>query len=374
VTRTDEGYVTVGFRIEPGEEIISTNRSLVIRPILDGGGRRAPLPVIVVRGGRSTADLERRAMNAAGFDASGQRITAPGGVVDYLAQVSWQDWMVGSRLTLEGLGIGSKEASVIEIGVVADNLLTQTAPSGTSVAPPRRQIGTAGDELASRFTFVEPEVRFHRAQGDSPDGVVFDYGMPLVFGTSARRAEDQSERYIEMTRKGAIGIRFESGGVAILRDLGENNQRLVDLISAVRLLDETAGCRITRVIVAGFSAPDSTPDEKQTFAMERAVVLKDFITANSGVDPDLIGVYDGGVDWSTLRELVADSDMADKYRVLEIIDNAPAQMTGTRNRADRLSMLMDLNDGRTFALMREQFFGQMRRTGAYVKIFYENLR
>jgi hypothetical protein len=380
VARTNEGYVTVEFRIEPGENITSPNRSLVIRPVLEGSGRRMPLPVIVVRGRNSEADVERRAMNAAGFDTFGQRVVAAGTPVEYRARVPWQEWMSGSRLILEGLGTGSREATEVEIGVVADNLLANPNTMAESplpdnpATPPRRTAGTVGDELAARFTFVEPEAGFLSSQGDSPDGVIFDYGMPLVFGTPTRRAGTHAEGYIEMTRNGALEIRFELGGVVIERDLGENNQRLVDLISAVRLLDNAPGCRITRIIVAGFSAPEGDLEEKQTLALERATALKDFLTANSGVDSDMVGVYDGGVDWTTLRGLVANSGMADRYRVLDIIDNVPVQAGGTRNRTGRLARLMALNDGRTFAQMREEFFGQMRQTGAYVKVYYENMR
>jgi hypothetical protein len=241
--------------------------------------------------------------------------------------------------------------------------------------PERQQtIGTIGDELAARFTFVEPASRFARARQASSMDVVFDYNMPLVFGTGAVQQNDNSDvsRFVDMTRDGAVYFKFQRGSSVMDRDLGENNTMYVDLISAIRVLSANPETRIAQIIVVGFSAPEGVFDEKETLAMERAGVARDFLTANSRVDPDVISIYNGSVDWVTLRDLVSESNMPEKYKVLEIIDNVPAWDASRKQ--SRLGRIMELNGGDVFSYMRQYFFPQLRQTGAYVKVYYENVQ
>jgi hypothetical protein len=239
---------------------------------------------------------------------------------------------------------------------------------------PERQYskGTIGDELASRYAFVEPIARFNRAREASSMDVVFDYNMPLIFGTGTAQQESDDSRFVEMTREGAVYFKFERGSSIMDRDLGENNKMYVDLLSSIRILDGNPDTRIAQIVVVGFSAPEGPLDEKETLAMERAGVARDFLTANTRVDPNVISIYNGSVDWVTLRALVSESNMPEKYKVLEIIDNVPAWTSSRRQ--SRMGRIMDLNDGDVFAYMRQNFFPQLRQTGAYVKVYYENVQ
>lgn len=392
VMRVNANTVDVAFQIELIGEVTALNRSLIIRPVLHGqGGERVELPPIIVRGARAPLDAENRAMSAVGIPAEGRHVTANGGTLDYRTSTRWRDWMDGSRLVLSGLNTGRDRATEVSIGTVADNLMAgqgsptpaaapinepvrqpDTQPATQPAAPAPPAIGTIGDELAARFTFVEPVAKFNRARGASSIDAVFDYTMPLLFGASTIQPEDDVARFIEMTREGALHIKFDRGSGTLGRDLGENNNRLVDLVSAIRILQSNPQTRIARVIVVGFSAPEGGIEEKETLAMERAVVTRDLLTANSRIDPAVIDIYNGSADWTTLRSLVSASNIAEKYKVLDIIDNVPAW--GTARDKGRLAQLMALNDGDVFRYMREKFFPLLRQTGAYVKVYYENIR
>jgi outer membrane protein OmpA-like peptidoglycan-associated protein len=231
--------------------------------------------------------------------------------------------------------------------------------------------GSTGDELAVKFSFVEPVVNFEAARAASTGGELFDYNMPLFFGTETTSAQSDTKKFIEMTREGAVYVRFDVGSSSISRATGENNRMLVDLISSIRALEQSSDTRIARVVVAGFSAPEGTFEENERLAMERASVVRNFLTANSAIAPDLISTYNGSVDWGILRSLVAESDMEDKYTVLDIIDNTP-ERDFSRNKG-RLGRLMSLGDGKAYRYMRQNFFPLLRQTGAYVKVYYENV-
>jgi hypothetical protein len=255
-----------------------------------------------------------------------------------------------------------------ERGVVVQRSIYPSLPSPAAAGG--YWVGTIGDKLAARFTFVEHVSRFNEARVSSASNAVFDYNMPLVFGTSVPREESDTSRFVEMTREGAVHVAFRPSSNVMERYLGENNTSSVDLLSAIRLIDGTPDTRVAQVVVVGFSSPEGTNDEKQSYAMERAMAVRDYLTANSHIDPGVISVYNGSVDWTTLRALVAESNMAQKYTVLDIIDNAPA-WDAARGKG-RLDRLMAIDGGKTYRYMREKFFPLIRQTGAYVKVYYEN--
>lgn len=411
VVRTDNNTISLAFRLEVGSEVTAKNRSLIIRPVLQSSGGKSELPPIIIRGQRAKAAAENQAMSALGIDAGGHYLTSNGSSVDYSASIPWQEWMRGSQLVFNGLNTGNDKVTEVNIGMVADNLLTgpsripidypvatvpETQIAGAQGSVPQDQgmvvqrsmqsssyndfpsyqyytAATVGDELAARFTFVEPVARYNLARSTSDTDAVFDYNMPLRFGTSMPQETDEIERFIEMTREGAIRVEFDRGSCTVDRSMGENYKMLVDLISSIRVLlnANPPDTRVAQVVVVGFSAPEGT-DEKETLAMERAEATRDFLTANSNVDPALISVYNGSVDWATLRVLVADSGMAEKYKVLDIIDNVP--VWGSTQDKGRMTYLMELGDGSAFNYMRDNFFPLLRQTGAYVKVYYENVK
>ena len=99
------------------------------------------------------------------------------------------------------------------------------------------------------------------------------------------------------------------------------------------------------MVITGFSTPEGSLDEKEALAL---------------------------VDRTTLRILVPESNMPEKYKVLAIIDNVPAR--GNARNKGRLAQLTALNDGEDYRDTREMFSPRLRQTGAYVKIYYENVR
>ncbi len=197
--------------------------------------------------------------------------------------------------------------------------------------------------------------------------------MPILFGKSADQPESELNKFVEMTRQGALYVQFERGSVMPSRDIGQNNTMLVEMLSSLTVLNSNPRTRISQVVVVGFSAPEGTAEEKETLAIERAGVVRDVILANvRNIDPSIISTYNGAVDWVTLRALVSESTIPDKYSVLDLIDNVP-EWGNTRDK-DRLAHLQELGNGAAFRYIRENFFPMLRQTGAYVKIYYENVQ
>jgi hypothetical protein len=75
------------------------------------------------------------------------------------------------------------------------------------------------------------------------------------------------------------------------------------------------------------------------------------------------------VDWYALRRMVAESDMPEKGKVLDIIDNTPIWDAG-RN-VGRHGELMRLSGGEPYRYMLRNFFPNLRNA-AYIRAYYEN--
>lgn len=387
------GVVKFSFTLHAGSKVTSNSRSLVITPILQNGKNQTDLAPIVVRGARAKLADVRQAIGQS--NTMQPFYTANGKSIEYSTVVPFENWMIGSELVLNGISAGSGSGSIVNIGLVADNLLagarpvenitqvrqeplpyrptTTTNPSATpsQTTLPAGQKLSAGDELAARFSFVEPLSEYQKAN-QAATQQLFDYNMPLTLGTGTAQKENEVERFINMTREGALSIQFQPGSKVIAREFGDNNRALVDLISSIRALEASSDTKISHVIIVGFSSPEGTTDENEKLSLERATVAKDFLTANSEIKPETISIYNGSVDWVSLRKLVAGSDMADKYRILEILDNTP--VWDLSRKRGRLGELMEVKGGEPYRYMLENFFPQLRQTGAYIKVYYENNR
>ncbi len=428
-----DNSVRISFSLLTGSAVTANNRSLVINPVLQNAGQQVYLSPIVVRGARASATDAREAM-AADPENQVPFYTSNGKTLDYITTVPFENWMRGSQLVFNGVNVGGRTATEVNIGMVADNLLAgeqslfaaYSEPQGIPTSPfavpqqpqqavpapmpvqapqmpaPIAQAGPSttpwqttstpsytqpsqvrtslsiGDELAARFAFVQPAQEFQRAlQATSVTSAenLFDYGMPLILGsatTPQSRQRNDVERFIEATRRGALSIQFQQGSKTVSRNLGDNNRALVDLVSAVLAIEASSNSRVSQVVIVGFSSPEGALNENERLAQERAAVAKDFLTNNTGIRPDLISIYNGSVDWTTLRKLVSESSMADKYKILDIIDNTPL-WDSSKNRG-RIGELMALNGGDPYRFMLQHFFPQLRQTGAYIKVYYENAR
>jgi hypothetical protein len=174
---------------------------------------------------------------------------------------------------------------------------------------------------------------------------------------------------IAVAREGSISVYFRQGDHAIDRNFGDNNRNLVELISAVRALSQADDSSIARIVIAGFASPEGATALNERLAHDRAVAIKEFLAGNSDVDPRTIEIYNGAVDWMGLKDLVEQSDIYRKHRIVDIIEHTPV-WDGYRN-VGRLGELMRLDDGEPYRYMAREFFPLLRQA-AYIKVYYEN--
>ena len=368
--RTD-GYVTVTFTLEAGKKSVKSGYSLVVNPVIRNGNNIVQLTPVIVQGRRSKVSAERHEL------ATGQRTyqqapfhTRTGESFPYRATVPYENWMSGGQIVLDGVSVGCCSSTEVALGPIANNILyaePQTDIRIVEVPVVVPQVST-GEQLASQYAFIAPVSAFERAR-ETPEGM-FDYDMPLNLGKGLTTVkQNEVEKFINDTREGSISIYFRQGRRDLDRSVGNNNKNLVELISAVRALVASQDSRVARIVIAGFASPEGTLATNERLAWERAVAVKSFLTGNSDIDPQTVHIYNGSVDWTGLRELVAQSDMYQKYRIMDIIDNTP--VWDSSRQVGRHGQLMRLDGGDPYRYMLREFFPELRQA-AYIKVYYEN--
>lgn len=202
---------------------------------------------------------------------------------------------------------------------------------------------STGDKLAQSYLYITPYEKF------SP---LRDF-EPLL-------AEE---------RKHAITVHFVQGGYSVSESYGDNRQALTDIMSSIRILENSVDSEVVAVVVAGFTSPEGNYEANERLAARRAESVKTYILNRSGVRADQIRVYAGGIDWQGLRMLVEASDMPSRQAVLDIIDNTP--VWDAQRQIGRHGELMRLGGGAPYRYMLREFFPDMRNA-AYIRVYYRN--
>ena len=345
--RVDNNAVLT-FSLYAGEKATKKNYNLIITPVLSNGKDSIQLPSIVVQGTRAKVNAKRhRSEDRRASVDQYKFVTRNGEAVAYNTTFSYKEWMRGSNLYLNGINVGCCSATETSIGLIAENVFWFEPEMKIIEVPVVADVLIPSDTPPSRQPVVAPIAVFEE---------------PVV-------VPKQKESLIDKTNEGLLAVYFHQGKYYIDRNLRNNNQILNELVSTVHSLLLSNDHRITRVVITGFVSPEGSFQLNDRLAWDRAVSVKTFLCANTGVDPSVVQLYNGGIDWATLRQLVEQSDMYQKYRVINILDNVPV-WDSYRN-AGRHGELMRLDGGEPYRYMYRELFPLMRQA-AHIKIYYEN--
>ena len=332
--------ISVKFTLQAGEKSVKSDYNLIILPTLTNHADSIVMPEIIIQGNRAAIAEERDALATGKKRINHPFYTRNGGRVSYMATMPYQSWMHKSQLVLNGISAGCCSAKEVAIGIIADGVFAEeSSVTAESENTSPKQALTTGEKLSEQFAFLAP-----LKEDDEAD---LNY-------------------FINNNREGSLTVYFVQGSRVIDRSYKNNHEALLKLISVIRAINASNDSRVARIIIAGFASPEGTLSFNEQLAWDRGAALRRFVTDNTTLSPNQINIYNGTIDWSGLRKLVMNSDLYEKYQLLEIID------TPDRNRNDRLNKLMKLNKGESYRYMLNNFF-PLLRNAAYVKVYYENL-
>lgn len=175
------------------------------------------------------------------------------------------------------------------------------------------------------------------------------------------RIEKQVERLVTAPHKETIiehagyraDIYFPVGGMKILPEHELNREAWHTFVSELDSLRLRGGNIVLGITVTGYSSPEGSYAGNDRLAKRRAQALKSFLDTKYNSDLVEIRTEWMAEDWDRLVQFVRSSNMADKYTILDIIENVDV----FKGREEKLKAL---SGGRSWRYMLKEYFPKLR--------------
>lgn len=155
-------------------------------------------------------------------------------------------------------------------------------------------------------------------------------------------------------------IYFPVGGMKILPEHELNREAWYTFVSELDSLRSGGGNTVMGITVTGYSSPEGSYESNDRIAKLRAQALKRFLETK--YNSTLVEIRTEWIaeDWDRLAELVRASEMADKEKILDIIDNVDI-FKGRENK------LKALSGGKSWTYMLNEYFPKLRCASCRVR-------
>lgn len=175
---------------------------------------------------------------------------------------------------------------------------------------------------------------------------------PVYVQAAAPVVEKKKETVIEHAGYRA-DIYFPVGGMKILPEHDLNKEAWHTFVSEIDSLRAATGNTVLGITVTGYSSPEGSYQGNDVIAKRRALALKKFLETK--YNSTLVEIRTEWIaeDWDRLADMVRVSELADKDRILDIIENVDI-FKGRENR------LKALSGGKTWAYMLKEYFPKLR--------------
>ena len=179
-----------------------------------------------------------------------------------------------------------------------------------------------------------------------------EVNRPVYVRAPAPVVEKKKEIVIEHAGYRA-DIYFPVGGMKILPEHDLNKEAWHAFVSELDSLRSGGSNTVMGITVTGYSSPEGGYESNDRIAKRRAEALKSFLETK--YNSTLVEIRTEWIaeDWDRLAELVRASNMEDKDKVLDIIDNMDI-FKGRENR------LKSLSGGKAWAYMLKEYFPKLR--------------
>lgn len=161
-----------------------------------------------------------------------------------------------------------------------------------------------------------------------------------------------------------IRVRYRRGSAAIDTLYLDNKASLDSLVSILGRLASEPQSGVT-ISLKGSASPEGALKVNRRLAEKRAASLRDYILANTALPVSAVTIEESGIDWQSLKDMVAATDQPWRDEVVSIITEIPVFIYDSDNkivdgRNNRLGML---HGGRAWRYMEEHFFSGLRNVG-----------
>ena len=152
-------------------------------------------------------------------------------------------------------------------------------------------------------------------------------------------------------------VTFPVASYELRKAFANNGQELARLEIFISRSLDIKGAELKEVLIEGFASPEGKAEYNRSLAEGRTLALSNYI---SGKYPGLkravtYRTVGAGEDWEGLKKLVGISPLSKKEELLSIIDRYPTD-------TERESAIRNLDNGRTYDILLNEFYPQLRRT------------
>lgn len=253
-------------KVKPGRD-----REVVFQPVLTSGDSTQYFPGFTIAGRNRYYSHLRNDGSQAEWPVyqSGK-----GPAINYVAEVSWRDWMDDSMLTME-----------------------QATQDCCKPVTPIESVDLARLENL-------------RAIWQAP--------------VTSRRIAMTDDSAVELEAQGSAFIDFIVNRTEIKPDYRGNRRELGKILSSIDKVKEDPDATITKLTIKGFASPEGSFDNNVRLAMGRTAALKEYVREHYDFDPEIMMTDYEPEDWEGLRKRVLEMEIDNKEGILEIIDSSLA--------------------------------------------------
>lgn len=170
--------------------------------------------------------------------------------------------------------------------------------------------------------------------------------------------------YLAVNDSVEIHIRYRRGSAAIDTLYLDNKTSLDSLVSVLGSIASGPQSGVT-ISLKGAASPEGALKLNNKLALKRAASLRDYILANTGIPASAVTIEESGIDWMSLKDMIAATDQPWRDEAVAIISEVPVFIYDSDNkivdgRNNRLGML---HGGRAWRYMEEHFFSDLRNAG-----------
>ena len=315
----DGTNVTVTFDIDTDVKDLPSNRKEVIMPYIYNGKDTIYMDVVEIYGkGRYKRERQVNAIEGDKDWELGDNQTLKGEVYHYRAQVPLKRWMNPANLGIRRQLVGC--ACEKEWG---EENITEGVPLFEEPALPARRI---------------------------PEYVLVDASRAWDFG------QDELE------------IIFKVSKIEIDSSVFNNEVIFGKILAAVDKIFSNPYYKIDKIEVAGYASPEGRPAFNKWLGENRAKALIDYIIEHRpqyNLTRDNFRIRNGEENWAGLRRVVAASDLEQKERVLQIIDDESIPGELKKNK------IKWIDRAKTWKQMLEDIYPHLR-CARYLAVYYDS--
>ena len=315
----DGTNVTVTFDIDTDVKDLPSNRKEVIMPYIYNGKDTIYMDVVEIYGkGRYKRERQVNAIEGDKDWELGDNQTLKGEVYHYRDQIPLKRWMNPANLGIRRQLVGC--ACEKEWG---EENITEGVPLFEEPALPARRI---------------------------PEYVLVDASRAWDFG------QDELE------------IIFKVSKIEIDSSVFNNEVTFGKILAAVDKIFSNPYYKIDKIEVAGYASPEGRPAFNKWLGENRAKALIDYIIEHRpqyNLTRDNFRIRNGEENWAGLRRVVAASDLEQKERVLQIIDDESIPGELKKNK------IKWIDRAKTWKQMLEDIYPHLR-CARYLAVYYDS--